>query len=230
MRFATIGESGKRGAPILPALKTTVIVPILLVLGMLSVGAAFQDHFIGDLYLTRNFQNLTIAPWAKVMQTASFIGSAPVVVAAASAATIWFLRKGQMAECLLVVGAVLSLPMVSVVKNMIGRHRPTEDMVRVWHDLDSLSFPSGHSFTAVVIFGMFFYVAPLLVRSKSAVAVIRVASVTMIGLIGMSRVYLGAHWPSDVLGGFLYGGLALGALITMHTQWFKQSRIAAEDV
>lgn len=189
-------------------LKSTVIVPFLVVLGILSVGAALQDHFIGDLYLTRNFQNLTIAPGAKIMQTASFVGSAPVVVAAASAATIWFLRKGQKAECLLVAGAVLSLPMVSVLKNLVGRHRPTEDMVRVWQDLDSLSFPSDHSFTAVVIFGMLYYIAPFLARSKGAVAVIQATSVTLIALIGMSRMYLGAHWPSDVLGGFLYGGWA----------------------
>lgn len=200
----------------MPVLKLKVLLPVLVLLGALTIGAAFQSHFVGDLYLTRTFQNLTIAPWAKIMQTASVIGSAPVIVAATSATILWFLLKGQKAECLLVFGAILSLPIVSVVKNLVGRHRPTEDLVRVWHDLDSLSFPSGHSFTAVVIFGMLFYIAPFLVRSKNAVTVIRVASVTMMGLIGMSRVYLGAHWPSDVLGGFLYGGLALGFLIYLH--------------
>jgi undecaprenyl-diphosphatase len=114
---------------------------------------------------------------------------------------IRLLYKGQKPESLLVIAAVMTIPIVSVVKELVGRHRPTKEMVTVWYDLDSLSFPSGNSFTAVVIFGMFFYIAPLLVRSTKAVAVIRVASVTMIGLIGMSRVYLGAHWPSDVLGG-----------------------------
>jgi len=209
----------------LPVLKLKVLVPALVLLGALTAGATFQSHFVGDLYLTRNFQNLTIAPWANIMQTASVIGSAPVIVAAISSTILWLLVRGQKGECLLVFGAVLSLPIVSVVKNLVGRHRPTEDLVRVWHDLDSLSFPSGHAFTAVVIFGMLFYIAPFLVRSKNAVAVIRVASVTMIGLIGMSRVYLGAHWPSDVIGGFLYGGLALGFLIYLHTWHAERTKV-----
>lgn len=191
---------------------------------LLSIGAAIQSHFVGDVYLAKNVQSVDASPWAKVMQLASVIGSAPVLIAAATSVMIWFLYKGQRPESLLVIAAVMTLPIVSVVKELVGRHRPTEEMVTVWYDLDSLSFPSGHSFTAVVIFGMFFYVAPLLVRSTSAVAAIRITLITMIGLIGMSRVYLGAHWPSDVLGGFLYGGVALGFLIYLHKWHIELSR------
>lgn len=208
----------------MPVLNLRIVVPILGLLVLLSIGAAIQSHFVGDVYLTKNVQSVDASPWVKVMQLASIIGSAPVVIAAASSVMIWFLYKGQRPESLLIIAAVMTLPIVSVVKELVGRHRPTEEMVTVWYDLDSLSFPSGHSFTAVVIFGLFFYVAPLLVRSTSAVAAIRIASITMIGLIGMSRVYLGAHWPSDVLGGFLYGGVALGILIYLHRWHIALSR------
>lgn len=208
----------------MPVLNLRIVVPILGLLVLLSIGAAIQSHFVGDVYLAKNVQSVDASPWAKVMQLASVIGSAPVLIAAATSVMIWFLYKGQRPESLLVIAAVMTLPIVSVVKELVGRHRPTEEMVTVWYDLDSLSFPSGHSFTAVVIFGMFFYVAPLLVRSTNAVAAIRVASITMIGLIGMSRVYLGAHWPSDVLGGFLYGGVALGFLIYLHKWHIELSR------
>ena len=208
----------------LPVLNLRIVVPILGLLILLSIGAAIQSHFVGDVYVTKNVQSVDASPWAKVMQLASVIGSLPVVIAAASSVMIWFLYKGQRPKSLLVIAAVMTLPIVSVVKELVGRHRPTEEIGTVWYDLDSLSFPSGHSFTAVVIFGLFFYIAPLLVRSINAVTVIRVASITMIGLIGMSRVYLGADWASDVLGGFLYGGVALGFLIYLHRCHIELSR------
>ena len=163
---------------------------MLGLLVLLIVDAAIQNHFVGDVYLAKNVQSVETSPWAKVMQLASVIGSAPVVIAAAVSVMIWFLYKGQKPESLLVIAAVMTIPIVSVVKELVGRHRPTEEIVTVWYDLDSLSFPSGHSFTAVVIFGMFFYIAPLLVRSTKAVAVIRVASVTMID----SSACLGCTW------------------------------------
>ncbi len=194
----------------MPVLNIRIVAPLLGLLVVLSVGAAIQSYFVGDLYLTNNVQSADASPWVKVMQLASVIGSAPVVIAAASSVMIWFLYKGQRPESLLVIAVVMTLPIVSVVKELVGRHRPTEEIVTVSYDLDSLSFPNGHLFTAVVMFGMFFCIAPLLMRSTNTVTMIRVASVTMIGIIGMSRMYLGAHWPSQILGGILYGGVALG--------------------
>jgi undecaprenyl-diphosphatase len=60
------------------------------------------------------------------------------------------------------------------------------------------------------------------------VTALRTGSVAMIALIGVSRVYLGAHWTSDVVGGLLFGGLTLGVLITAHLWWSRRGE-AAED-
>ena len=68
----------------------------------------------------------------------------------------------------------------------------------------------------MILFGLVYYLAPIMVPWKRAVRLLRLSSFMLILLIGISRVYLGAHWPSDVLGGFLVGGIMLTLLIHLH--------------
>ena len=88
-------------------------------------------------------------------------------------------------------------------KHLVGRQRP-ENV--------SLSFPSGHSTAAAAFFGAVMYLAgslpPRLCRP------VRVLAGVMIVLVGVARVMLRAHWPSDVLAGFALG-LALAALTAL---------------
>ncbi|MBI2855948.1 MAG: phosphatase PAP2 family protein, partial [Chloroflexi bacterium] len=129
---------------------------------------------------------------------------------------LWFLWRRQKAECLVASAALLSLGINPVLKVLIERPRPAEDLIRVWQDNTGLGFPSGHAFTAVVLFGLAFYLAPALVPGRWAIALLRTLSASMILLIGLSRVYLGAHWPSVVLGGFVYGAIVLTLLVLFH--------------
>jgi membrane-associated phospholipid phosphatase len=84
-------------------------------------------------------------------------------------------------------------------KQAVGRQRP-ENL--------SLSFPSGHSTAAAAFFGAVIFLAGAL--PPRACAWVRALAVVMIGLVGLARVILRAHWPSDVLAGIALG-LALAA-------------------
>jgi membrane-associated phospholipid phosphatase len=86
-----------------------------------------------------------------------------------------------------------------ILKHLVGRPRP-EDV--------SLSFPSGHSTASAAFFGAVMFLAGSL--SPRAGRWVRVLAVVMIVLVGMARVILRAHWPSDVLAGIALG-LALAA-------------------
>jgi membrane-associated phospholipid phosphatase len=86
-----------------------------------------------------------------------------------------------------------------ILKQLVGRPRP-EDV--------SLSFPSGHSTASAAFFGAVMFLAGSL--SPRAGRVVRALAVVMIVLVGMARVILRAHWPSDVLAGIALG-LALAA-------------------
>ena len=123
-------------------------------------------------------------------------------------------------------GALLSMAVNPMLKFLVDRPRPTEDLVMIWRDPAGMGFPSGHASTAMILFGLIYYLAPIIVPWKWAVPLLRLSSFMPILLIGISRVYLGAHWPSDVLGGFLVGGVILTLLIHLHRQYSPQMELS----
>ena len=189
---------------------------ILALTGFLTIGAARHDQFRGDLFLTRAVQRVRTGSWEEVMEFVSALGQAPTLMLIAVAFMVVFLWRRQSGASVALSVAVLSFGIGPVLKALVDRPRPSADLITVWRNYDSLSFPSGHAFAAVILFGMLFYLAPRLGHWKWPVRLVQVSSASMILLIGLSRVYLGAHWPSDVLGGFLYGGIVLASLIYVH--------------
>ncbi|MFE6668145.1 phosphatase PAP2 family protein [Streptomyces sp. NPDC057697] len=105
-------------------------------------------------------------------------------------------------------------------KSAVGRERPR------WPDpVDSAhyaAFPSGHAMTAMVTCGMLLWLlrrygaGPPLWRAASAMACVSVVGV------GLTRLYLGVHWPSDVLGGWLLGGALVGFSIAGYTRYERR--------
>ena len=192
----------------------------LLIVAGLSIGAVFQDRFVADLWLTRTFQEVTATPWGHTMEGATIIGQNAVLIAIAVSVLLWLLWSRQRAEATVLLAALLSLGVNPLLKIVVNRPRPSDELVTVWRDFGGLGFPSGHAFSAIVLFGLLYYLAPRAVPWEGPAALIRASSLTLILLIGVSRVYLGAHWPSDVLGGFLYGIIVLALLIGFH-EWIS---------
>jgi undecaprenyl-diphosphatase len=90
-----------------------------------------------------------------------------------------------------------------LLKTLIDRPRP-EDISDA-----GLSFPSGHAANSVLLFGLLFYLLPYLMNNPGLVKALRIVILLQINLVAVSRIYLGEHWPSDVLGGLLLGCLIL---------------------
>lgn len=117
-------------------------------------------------------------------------------------AFFWFKFKNW--KFSLQVVAVLLLSSLSniALKRVIHRARPTLDHLV---DVNSLSFPSGHSMSAMAFYGFLFYLCLRYKMQPWIRILLTVLLVTLVLSIGISRIYLGVHFPSDVAAGYLGG-------------------------
>ena len=102
-------------------------------------------------------------------------------------------------------------------KELSARPRPDAALALV--EETGLAFPSGHAVFAAAFYGALIYLLGRwdgLARRPALRWTIQGSLALFILGVGASRVYLGAHWPSDVIGGFLFGGLCLSALVAGH--------------
>ncbi|MFC3571896.1 phosphatase PAP2 family protein [Streptomyces yaanensis] len=135
------------------------------------------------------------------------------------AAVVWLLWRHAAWWLALWVAATCALGTLAqqFLKAAVGRARP------VWPDpVDSAhyaAFPSGHAMTATVVCGLLLW----LLRRYGAGRVLWntalvVAVVSVVG-VGLTRVWLGVHWPSDVVGGWLLGALLVALAVASHERW-----------
>ncbi len=113
----------------------------------------------------------------------------------------------------IILASLLSLPAFYALKQLVRRARPVTDFVRDT-GLHDYSFPSGHSTASMAVYGVLAYMA-LQDLPHPWNYVVCGALVFLIFFIGISRVYLGAHFPSDVLGGWLVGLIIISILVTL---------------
>lgn len=127
---------------------------------------------------------------------------------------------------MVLVAAAGSVTFTIVGKALVGRVRPPLELAVPPYE-ESFSFPSGHTLNSTVIAGMLAYLTVwLAARAWARVAAV-VAAVAWAVAIGLSRVFLGHHWLTDVVFGWLFGLAWLALLITVH-RVLLQRRIAPE--
>jgi undecaprenyl-diphosphatase len=148
------------------------------------------------------------APLIRVVKAVTWLGSNVVLWAVIGAATVILAvrRQWRLAAYLLITGAG-ALVLDPVLKSLVGRLRPV-----VAHPIahgTGNSFPSGHSLGSIVCYGAILLVFLPAARGRWRTAFIA-ATVTLVALIGISRVLLGVHYLSDVLGAWAVGTTWLG--------------------
>lgn len=193
-----------------------------IVLGLLAVLVGQGGPLAADLAIERWLQQLGSPELTWLMLAVSWLGYAPqsVAVTLVLAAAVAGLT-GRWRDGLWQVGTQIAMPLTSVIKVMIHRPRPTEDLVRVYSTIQEYGFPSGHVVFFTTLFGFAFFLIYVHLPRAPGRAFLLALLATPILLIGISRVYLGYHWPSDVLGGY-----ALAAAVLVPYCWLY-ARLAA---
>ena len=145
-------------------------------------------------------------------RTATFVGSVPMVllVAGLVAALLW--RRDRWSAALLVVAVVGSGALTFAVKLLVHRDRPALPLA-VDGAESGFAFPSGHSLTSLVLYATLAYL--LATRGRSARRVVGVGLLLLVPVaVGASRVYLGYHWLTDIVGSWTLAALWLTAVVT----------------
>lgn len=101
------------------------------------------------------------------------------------------------------IGAIFVTILNKSIKNIVQRPRP-DDVVHLINQ-GGFSFTSGHSITSMFVYGMLIYLVRTNVKNKTFTNILTVVLAVPMILIGPSRVYLGVHFPTDVLGGWCLG-------------------------
>lgn len=140
------------------------------------------------------------------------LGGFPVLSLLTMAIVGFLVFRRQRAAAAIVLGSTLvALALSSGLKSAIDRTRP--DLVPHGQHVYTASFPSGHSMhAAATYFTLGSLLALFQQRRRLKVFVLSMAAFTTV-LVGVSRVYLGVHWPTDVLGGWAFGTFC--ALVTL---------------
>lgn len=168
-----------------------------------------------DAAISHAITSLRSEPGDDVMIFLTAFGDWPVVTAATAAMVLvligrrdWHLGAG------LAVIMALSSAVASALKYMMAIPRPSE----IYQGVQSFSFPSGHATSAMTLFGLMAWFAWRgLPRGRARVLVALFAAIAAV--IAVSRLYLAAHWPSDVLGGLMLGA----ALVMVFALAFRRS-------
>lgn len=138
------------------------------------------------------------------MFAATYLCSWQVVVAGLVAGTAWLLIAGWYFEGVaLLISVIGDQLIVSSLKRFFDRARP--DQLLALLPASGPSFPSGHTFAAVAFYGALALLTVRFVPIRGLRWAWGAAAVLFILAVGLSRIYLGAHWPSDVLGSWLLG-------------------------
>ncbi len=150
-----------------------------------------------DNYVRQTVHAWTSPDLTQCMLAATFAGRIGFVAVLAVPFVWWLIKAGRLRDALWLVGTAATADLLlQILKFAFHRQRP-----HPFFGLeapDSLSFPSGHALLSTV-----FYVtlAAIMTRRPS----VRIAAAILAGLIGLSRIYLGVHYPSDVAAGYSAG-------------------------
>lgn len=126
-----------------------------------------------------------------------------------------FKRKAEALWLLVNVGLIASLGNY-LIKFLFQRPRPSiEHLVYANH----YSFPSGHSMASILFYGTLIIISQLVIKNKIVRLISQLILGSLILLIGLSRVYLGVHYPTDIIGGYLLG---LSWLLATYPSFQKQ--------
>jgi len=178
-----------------------------------------SPYFEVDLQISTKIQSIHNFFFDLLMKFVSSVGNGRVMPVTAVALTALLAYLQMKIEAIYLILSSMSAYLTgSLTKIIVNRPRPSSDLVAVYKNLSDNSFPSSHVLVFTVLFGFLLYVALKQSKDSRVKYLLAIFSVMILMNIGLSRIYLGAHWASDVLGGYLLGAMFLFLTINIYSK------------
>lgn len=192
---------------------------LLLIFLVLSQSLSANWLHAFDQDVSGYIQDWRADQWTAVAKVFTFMGSGSTefILFFLIAILLLFIFKHRWETLVLFVGVLGAWGLNTWLKGIFERERPSAEG---WlTQVDGFSFPSGHSMVSILFYGLLAYLLWVNVRHTwKATWLVLVVAVVLVVCIGLSRIYLGVHYPSDVLAGYSAGGIGLiGCMYAIRT-------------
>ena len=185
-------------------------------LALVLFGWLAEEVFEGDMTRFDAVVRATVHGWSTphltaAMQVLTFLGSVLFIVSATLLLCLLFWWYGWRREALRLAVAMLGAAgLDEILKHAFRRPRPVPFFGPTPH---TYSFPSGHSLSSLCFYGVLAGLMGSHLRQRGWRLLLWVLALLLAGAIGLSRIYLGVHYPTDVVAGFLAALMWIGGLL-----------------
>ena len=195
----------------------SAVVAAVAAFSFLAVVASQHAFTTTDLQIARWVRSLDLPGLDATLGAVNFLTDAPMAITLWILAGAFFVLRDRPLEAIaifLISGLWVGDALVSVV---VARPAPSPELSPVVGFLLDSTFPSGHVTGAVAFYGLLSFLTLRNVRRGHLRVLVPTLSVLMIGLASVGRIYAAAHWPSDVLGSYLFGFIGVVAIAALYT-------------
>jgi membrane-associated phospholipid phosphatase len=199
---------------------------------ILTFFAKQYAFFPFDLYITREIQLIRIPLFEELMVLISWLGNFYPVVGSLILAGgfLYYISRKDLALGLL--GSSFGAVAISeTLKVIVSRPRPDSSLI---HQIEKFSrddsFPSGHVLYYTGFYGFLLFAIFVLVKNKKWRNILSGILLSMIILVGVSRIYRGSHWFSDTLASYLIGSIWLYLVVFVYHRLVKTKKVNPEEL
>ena len=178
-----------------------IIILLLIVISIITKKIIFKEELLMDKLaydiLVTKLRNPTITKFMKLVTKLS--NTKFIIAASLILILMFYIRKKKKISILIVINLVFIVLLNQTIKMIIKRERPTGFRLI---EMTGYSFPSGHAMVSMAFYGLLIYLCKHLITNKVIRRLLITLNIIIILLIGISRVYLGVHYLSDVITGY----------------------------
>ncbi len=181
-----------------------------------AVFAAFFDRFPSDERITDAMQNIDVPAFGGFLAFVNLLGNTWLYASLTLSLTVAFALARAGPEAVLVLLSFVARGLNGMLKGWVERPRPSPELVDVSSDASGFSFPSGHTVGTACLFGVLFFLIPAVVPWRPMRWVLQAGCLLVVVAAGPARVFIGVHWPSDVLAGYLVAFLFFAPMLAAY--------------